>query len=42
VFAISAAGEIGIEPVLDALLERLHAEHVEDDGPVDEIEWSPL
>ena len=42
VYPLSAAGEIGIEPVLDALLDRLHAEQVEDDGPADEIEWSPL
>ena len=42
VFPISAAGRIGLEPLLDALLERISAEHVEDDGPGEEIEWSPL
>jgi GTP-binding protein len=42
VFPLSAAGETGIEPVLDALLERLHAEPVDDDGPALPIEWSPI
>jgi len=42
VYALSAAGEIGIAPVLDALLERISAEHVEDDGLGEEIEWSPI
>jgi GTP-binding protein len=42
VYPLSAAGEIGIEPVLDALLDRISAEHVEDDGPGEEIEWSPI
>jgi GTPase len=42
VFPLSAAGEIGIEPVLDALLGRISAEHVEDDGPGEPIEWSPI
>jgi len=42
VYPLSAAGEIGIEPVLDALLDRISAEQVEDDGPGEEIEWSPI
>ena len=42
VFPLSAAGEIGIEPVLDALMERIDAEFVDDDGPAEPIEWSPL
>ena len=42
VFPMSAAGEIGIEPVLDALLDRIGAERVEDDGPAEPIEWSPI
>jgi GTP-binding protein len=42
VYPLSAAGEIGIEPVLDALLDRISAEHVEDDGPGEPIEWSPI
>jgi len=42
VFPLSAAGEIGIEPVLDALLDRISAVHVEDDGPAEPIEWSPI
>jgi GTP-binding protein len=42
VLPISAAGEIGIEPVLDALLDRISAVYVEDDGPAEPIEWSPV
>jgi GTP-binding protein len=42
VYPLSAAGSIGIEPVLDALLERLSIEYVDDDGPAEPIEWSPL
>ena len=42
VLPISAAGKIGIEPVLDALVERLHRHKVEDDGPAEPIEWSPV
>ena len=42
VFPVSAAGVIGIDPVLDALLDRLHAEPVDDEGPADEIQWSPI
>jgi GTP-binding protein len=42
VFPVSAAGEIGLEPVLDALVERLHRQKIEDDGPAELIEWSPL
>ena len=41
-FPLSAAGEIGIEPVLDALLERICTVLVEDDGPAEPIEWSPI
>jgi GTPase len=40
---ISAATGDGIEPLLDALIERLGPEHVADDqGPAEPIEWSPL
>jgi GTP-binding protein len=42
VYPISAAGGAGIEPLLDALLERVHRERVEDDGPAEPIEWSPI
>ncbi|MFL6768598.1 MAG: GTPase, partial [Sphingomicrobium sp.] len=42
VLPLSAAGSIGIEPVLDALLERLHRQKVEDEGPAVPIEWSPI
>ena len=42
VFPLSAAGEIGVEPVLDALLERLTVQRVEDEGPAEPIEWSPV
>ena len=42
IYPISAAGEIGLDAALDALMERLGREHVEDDGPAEEIEWSPL
>jgi GTP-binding protein len=42
VFSLSAAGGTGLDPVLDALVERLHRQKVEDEGPADQIEWSPL
>jgi GTP-binding protein len=42
VLPLSAAGSIGIEPILDALLERLHRQKVEDEGPAVPIEWSPI
>jgi GTP-binding protein len=42
VFALSAAGGSGVEAVLDALLERLTVQRVEDDGPAEPIEWSPV
>ncbi len=42
VYPLSAAGSIGIDPVLDALIERLSIEYVDDDGPAEPIEWSPL
>ena len=42
VYPLSAAGSIGIEPVLDALLDRLGASKVEEEGPGEPIEWSPL
>ena len=42
VFPLSAAGASGIEPVLDALIERLHRQTVEDEGPAEPIEWSPI
>jgi hypothetical protein len=42
VFPISAAGKTGIDPLLDALAERLHHGLVEDEGPAEPIEWSPI
>jgi GTP-binding protein len=42
VFPLSAAGSISIEPVLDALLDRLNTDYVDDEGPGEPIEWSPL
>jgi GTP-binding protein len=42
VYPISAAAGIGIEPVLDALIERLQRQKVEDEGPAEPIDWSPI
>ncbi len=42
VHPLSAAGNIGIESVLDALLDRLGTKQIEDAGPGEPIEWSPL
>ncbi|MCL6684654.1 GTPase ObgE [Sphingomonas alba] len=42
VYPLSAAGKIGLEPVLDALVAQLHHQLVEDEGPAEPIEWSPL
>jgi GTP-binding protein len=42
VFPLSAAGGVGVEAVLDALLERLTVQRVEDEGPAEPIEWSPV
>src|SRR5690349_3182519 len=42
VLALSAAGGSGVETVLDALLERLTVQRVEDEGPAEPIEWSPV
>jgi GTP-binding protein len=42
VFPISAAAGIGIAPVLDALLAHVSGEQVDDDGPSESIEWSPI
>ena len=42
VLPLSAAGEIGIGPVLDALIEKIGTEFVDDDGPAEPIEWSPI
>jgi GTP-binding protein len=42
VYPISAAAGIGIEPVLDALIERLQRQKVEDEGPAEAIDWSPI
>jgi GTP-binding protein len=44
VLAISAAGEIGIEPVLDALMDKLKFRDSSEPAHVDEDEkpWSPL
>jgi GTPase len=41
-FVLSAATGTGIEPVLDAMIARLGNEQVEDEGPAEPIEWSPL
>jgi GTP-binding protein len=41
-FPLSAAGGVGVEAVLDALLERLTVQRLEDEGPAELIEWSPL
>jgi GTP-binding protein len=42
VFALSAAGGAGVQAVLDGLLERLTIQRVEDEGPAEPIEWSPV
>ena len=42
VFPISAAGGTGIGTLLDGLVAQLHGQAVEDDGPADPIEWSPI
>ena len=42
VFPLSAAGGTGVETVLDALLERLTVQRVDDEGPAEPIEWSPV
>ena len=42
VYPLSAAGGTGLEPVLDALLAHVHGEAVDDDGPAEPIEWSPI
>ena len=42
VYPLSAAGEIGLQPVLDALVEKLHHQLVEDEGPAEPIDSSPL
>jgi GTP-binding protein len=42
VYPLSAAGNIGIEPLLDTLLDRLGTKQIEDAGPGEPIEWSPL
>ncbi|WP_037497829.1 GTPase ObgE [Sphingomonas jaspsi] len=44
VLAISAAGEIGIEPVLDALMDKLQSRDHSEPDHIDEDEkpWSPL
>ena len=42
VLALSAAGGTGVETVLDALLERLTVQRVDDEGPAEPIEWSPV
>jgi hypothetical protein len=41
-FPLSAAGDAGVEPVLDALLSHVGGEHADDCGPAEPIEWSPL
>ena len=42
IFPVSAAAGIGIEPILDALIEQLHRQSVDDEGPAETIEWSPI
>jgi len=42
VLPLSAAAGIGVDLVLDALIGQLHRQKVEDDGPAEPIEWSPL
>jgi GTP-binding protein len=42
VLPMSAAAGIGVDKVLDALIEQLHRQKVEDEGPAEPIEWSPL
>lgn len=42
VFPISAAAEIGLEPLLDALTSRVQRQAVTDEGPAESIDWSPL
>ena len=32
----------GLETAMIALLKRISGEHVEDDGPGEPIEWSPI
>jgi len=41
-FVVSAATTDGVEPLLDALVQRLGTEHIEDDGEAEIIEWSPI
>ena len=41
-FILSAATNDGVEAVLDAILERLGTQKVEDDGEAELIEWSPI
>jgi GTP-binding protein len=41
-FIVSAATTEGVEPLLDALAERVGGEHVADEGEAEAIEWSPL
>jgi len=41
-FVVSAATTDGVEPLLDALVQRLGTEHIADDGEAEIIEWSPI
>ncbi len=40
--AISAATGVGIEALLDGITARLGTDLIEDDGPAEPVEWSPL
>jgi GTP-binding protein len=41
-FIISAAAGLGLEPLLNAVISNVGAEHVEEEGPGEPIEWSPI
>ncbi len=41
-FPVSAPLGEGLEPVLNAIIERLGTERVDDEGAAEPIEWSPL
>jgi GTP-binding protein len=41
-FVVSATTSDGVEALLDAIIERLGSEKIEDDGEAEPIEWSPL
>ena len=41
-FVVSATSSVGVEPLLDAIIESVGTEKVEDEGEAEPIEWSPL